>query len=74
MQFGSLLSNHSKEAAAPEPPKALVFFFGVTGTDKKKLSKQHEQAKCKNRKINKDEDIPADEYPSRRPERVNKHP
>ena len=45
MQLGSLLSNHSEEAAAPEPPKALMFFFGVTGTIMAKLSKPKEQAR-----------------------------
>jgi hypothetical protein len=38
-QLGSLLSYHSEEAAAPELPKALMFFLGVTGTDMPKLSK-----------------------------------
>ena len=45
MQLGSLLSNHSKEAVAPELPKALISFFGVIETIKAKLSKQEEQAK-----------------------------
>jgi len=32
-QLGSLLSYHSEEATAPVPPKAFMFFFGVTGTN-----------------------------------------
>jgi len=29
IQFGSLLSYHSEDAAVPEPPNALMFFLGV---------------------------------------------
>jgi len=46
MQFCSLASYHSEEAAAtPEPPKALVFFLGVTGVDTLKRSIFGERAK-----------------------------
>ena len=46
MQFCSLASYHSDEAAAaPEPPKALVFFLGVTGVDTPNRSIFGERAK-----------------------------
>jgi hypothetical protein len=38
MQFWNFASYHSEDEAAPEPPKALMFFLGVTGFDKPKLS------------------------------------
>ena len=46
MQFCSLALYHSEEAVpVPEPPKALVFFLGVTGVNTPKRSIFGEQAK-----------------------------
>ena len=44
MQIWSLASYHSEEtAAAREPPKALLFFLGVTGVETPKTSKIREK-------------------------------
>lgn len=33
IQFDSLQSNHSVEDETPDPPKAFLFFLGVTGVN-----------------------------------------
>jgi hypothetical protein len=51
MQLGILLSNHSRGIAVPEPPeppKAFVFFLGVTGV--LTISEIHHQFNAEGRK------------------------
>ena len=43
MQLGSLESNHSQEAAMPEPPKARWFFFGDFGDNIAETSMNKEE-------------------------------
>jgi len=61
MQFGTLLSYHSEEAVAPEPPKALVFFLGVTVMDMLNTSRSREQESHKNTCTKEDKHLPAEE-------------